>query len=174
MVTPDVVLMDMQLADATGVQAATEVLAVSPSSRVLVLSASDERDDVLDAVKAGGDRIPGQERVEGRPVRSRAGHRGRARGLHPEPGRAGPGRVPAHRAQHRRRGPVLLALAIVVAVAGRNDVVARCAAAGFGIFGSGLFFSYAPLDALLTATVVPTHIAVSVLISLCSSRHSWW
>ena len=30
-----------------------EVLAVSPSSRILVLSASDERDDVLEAVKAG-------------------------------------------------------------------------------------------------------------------------
>ena len=62
-------------------------------------------------------------------------------------------------------GPVLLALAIVVAVAGLNDVVARWAAAGFGTFGVGLFFSYAPLDALLTATVVPTHIAASVLIS---------
>jgi uncharacterized membrane protein len=62
-------------------------------------------------------------------------------------------------------GPVLLALAIIVAVAGRKDVVARCAAAGFGIFGVWLFFSYAPLDALLTATVVPTRIAVSVLIS---------
>ena len=52
-VKPDVVLMDMQLSDGTGVQATTEVLAVSPSSRVLVLSASDERDDVLEAVKAG-------------------------------------------------------------------------------------------------------------------------
>ena len=52
-VKPDVVLMDMQLADGNGVQATTEVLAVSPASRVLVLSASDERDDVLDAVKAG-------------------------------------------------------------------------------------------------------------------------
>ncbi|OBF83631.1 DNA-binding response regulator [Mycobacterium sp. 852002-51163_SCH5372311] len=52
-VKPDVVLMDMQLADGTGVQATTEVLTVSPSSRVLVLSASDERDDVLEAVKAG-------------------------------------------------------------------------------------------------------------------------
>jgi DNA-binding NarL/FixJ family response regulator len=52
-VKPDVVVMDMQLADGTGVEATTEVLAVSPSSRVLVLSASDERDDVLEAVKAG-------------------------------------------------------------------------------------------------------------------------
>jgi DNA-binding NarL/FixJ family response regulator len=52
-VKPDVVLMDMRLADGDGVQATTAVLAVSPSTRVLVLSASDERDDVLEAVKAG-------------------------------------------------------------------------------------------------------------------------
>jgi DNA-binding NarL/FixJ family response regulator len=52
-VRPDVVLMDMQLADGDGAQATAGVLEVSPSSRVLVLSASDERDDVLEAVKAG-------------------------------------------------------------------------------------------------------------------------
>ncbi|NDZ95382.1 response regulator transcription factor [Streptomyces sp. SID6673] len=52
-VTPDVVLMDMQLPDGSGADATAAVLEVSPSSRVLVLSASDERDDVLEAVKAG-------------------------------------------------------------------------------------------------------------------------
>jgi DNA-binding NarL/FixJ family response regulator len=52
-IKPDVVVMDMRLADGDGVQATRGVLAVSPSSRVLVLSASDERDDVLEAVKAG-------------------------------------------------------------------------------------------------------------------------
>jgi len=52
-VKPDVVVMDMRLADGNGAGATAEVLAVSPSSRVLVLSASDERDDVLEAVKAG-------------------------------------------------------------------------------------------------------------------------
>jgi len=52
-VKPDVVVMDMRLADGDGVTATTEVLEVSPSSKVLVLSASDERDDVLEAVKAG-------------------------------------------------------------------------------------------------------------------------
>lgn len=60
-------------------------------------------------------------------------------------------------------GPVLLVLNIVVAIAGRDDAVARWAAAGFGVVGISLFFSYAPLNALLRATVVPTHIAVSVL-----------
>jgi DNA-binding NarL/FixJ family response regulator len=52
-VKPDVVLMDMRLADGDGVAATTAVLEVSPASRVLVLSASDEHDDVLQAVKAG-------------------------------------------------------------------------------------------------------------------------
>jgi DNA-binding NarL/FixJ family response regulator len=52
-VKPDVVVMDMNLADGDGVQATMEVLEVSPATRVLVLSASDERDDVLEAVKAG-------------------------------------------------------------------------------------------------------------------------
>ena len=52
-VKPQVVVMDMRLSDGSGVEATTQVLAVSPGSRVLVLSASDERDDVLEAVKAG-------------------------------------------------------------------------------------------------------------------------
>lgn len=52
-VKPDVVVMDMRLDDGDGVQATLEVLEVSPSTKVLVLSASDERDDVLEAVKAG-------------------------------------------------------------------------------------------------------------------------
>lgn len=52
-VKPAVVVMDMRLTDGDGAQATAEVLAVSPVSRVLVLSASDEREDVLEAVKAG-------------------------------------------------------------------------------------------------------------------------
>ena len=52
-VKPDVVVMDMRLADGTGTQATAALLEVSPKSRVLVLSASAERDDVLEAVKAG-------------------------------------------------------------------------------------------------------------------------
>ncbi|MGW4120391.1 response regulator [Nocardia sp. NPDC004711] len=52
-VQPAVVLMDMQLPDGNGAAATAEVLRVSPRTRVLVLSASAERDDVLDAIKAG-------------------------------------------------------------------------------------------------------------------------
>ncbi|MEU0544132.1 response regulator transcription factor [Nocardia sp. NPDC005978] len=52
-VQPDVVLMDMQLPDGNGADATGEVLRVAPRTHVLVLSASAERDDVLDAIKAG-------------------------------------------------------------------------------------------------------------------------
>ena len=50
---PDVVLMDMHLPDGNGAQATVAVLEHSPSTRILVLSASSEREDVLEAVKAG-------------------------------------------------------------------------------------------------------------------------
>jgi len=60
-------------------------------------------------------------------------------------------------------GPVLLALAIVTAIVGRRDTVARWIALGFGIIGCGLFYSYAPLQALLRATAIPTSVAVSTL-----------
>ncbi|WP_018157899.1 response regulator [Demetria terragena] len=50
---PIVVLMDMTLLDGNGAQATAAVLGVSAHSHVLVLSASSEREDVLEAVKAG-------------------------------------------------------------------------------------------------------------------------
>ena len=50
---PQVVLMDMQLPDGNGADATARVLEAAPAANVLVLSASSERDDVLQAVKAG-------------------------------------------------------------------------------------------------------------------------
>jgi DNA-binding NarL/FixJ family response regulator len=52
-VRPDVVVLDLQLPDMSGVEVTHGILAASPQSRVLVLSASGEQQDVLDAVKAG-------------------------------------------------------------------------------------------------------------------------
>lgn len=52
-VRPDVVLMDLNLGDTSGVYATREITAALPDTKVLVLSASGEHSDVLEAVKAG-------------------------------------------------------------------------------------------------------------------------
>ncbi|MDF0532616.1 response regulator transcription factor [Tsukamurella sp. 8F] len=52
-VRPDVVLMDMNLPDGDGAAGTALVLEKAPQAAVLILSASDERDDVVEAVKAG-------------------------------------------------------------------------------------------------------------------------
>ncbi len=61
--------------------------------------------------------------------------------------------------------PVLLAMAAVVAVAGRRDDVARFVAVGFGLVGGGLYLGYAPPTSLVRATLLSTPDAVSVLVS---------
>ena len=50
---PDVVVLDLQLPDMSGVKVTRGLRAAHPAARVLVLSASGEQQDVLDAVKAG-------------------------------------------------------------------------------------------------------------------------
>ncbi len=50
---PDVVVLDLQIPDPNGVEVTAEVVRQDPSARVLILSASGEQSDVLDAVKAG-------------------------------------------------------------------------------------------------------------------------
>jgi len=50
---PQVVLLDLQLPVLDGVAATSQILQADPSIRVLILSASGEQDDVLQAVKAG-------------------------------------------------------------------------------------------------------------------------
>jgi DNA-binding NarL/FixJ family response regulator len=52
-VRPDVVVLDLQLPDRSGVEVIRGLLAEAPQARVLVLSASGEHSDVLEAVKAG-------------------------------------------------------------------------------------------------------------------------
>jgi DNA-binding NarL/FixJ family response regulator len=50
---PQVVVLDLQLPDSSGVEVTSALRAADPAVRVLVLSASGEQQDVLDAVKAG-------------------------------------------------------------------------------------------------------------------------
>jgi DNA-binding NarL/FixJ family response regulator len=50
---PDVVVLDLQLPDMSGVEVTRGLRTAHPAVRVLVLSASGEQQDVLDAVKAG-------------------------------------------------------------------------------------------------------------------------
>ena len=50
---PDVVVLDLQLPDMSGVEVTAGLHAIHPAAHVLVLSASGEQQDVLDAVKAG-------------------------------------------------------------------------------------------------------------------------
>jgi len=60
---------------------------------------------------------------------------------------------------------VLLAMAAVVAVAGRDDIVARWAAIGFGAIGAALFLEWAPPGTLLQPTAVSAATAASTLAS---------
>ncbi len=50
---PQVVVLDLQIPSPNGVAVTAEVLRQDPSARVLILSASGEQSDVLEAVKAG-------------------------------------------------------------------------------------------------------------------------
>jgi DNA-binding NarL/FixJ family response regulator len=50
---PEVVVLDLQIPAPTGVEVTAELVRDDPAVRVLILSASGEQDDVLQAVKAG-------------------------------------------------------------------------------------------------------------------------
>ncbi|MEU8199890.1 response regulator transcription factor [Streptosporangium sp. NPDC049046] len=52
-VRPELVVLDLQLPDLPGVEVARSLAASKPPPRVLVLSASGEQEDVLEAIKAG-------------------------------------------------------------------------------------------------------------------------
>jgi two-component system, NarL family, response regulator DevR len=50
---PDIVLMDVRLPDGSGVEAAREILAEHPTTRIIFLTSYSEEDSVLAAVLAG-------------------------------------------------------------------------------------------------------------------------
>ncbi len=52
---PDVVLMDVRMPRMNGVDAARAIRAALPTTRIIMLTVSDEEDDLFDALKAGAD-----------------------------------------------------------------------------------------------------------------------
>ena len=50
---PDVVVMDLNMPGISGVEATAKIAMIAPLTRVLVLSASDQDADVMDAIMAG-------------------------------------------------------------------------------------------------------------------------
>jgi Predicted membrane protein (DUF2339) len=75
-------------------------------------------------------------------------------------------------------GPVLLAMAVVTAIAGRRHAVARWAAIGFAVVGGAFYLTYAPPSSLMRATEVAMATGVSVLVSsllliVCTAAIGW-
>ena len=50
---PDVVLMDVRMPNTNGIEAARTIREAFPATRIVMLTVSDEEDDLFDAVKAG-------------------------------------------------------------------------------------------------------------------------
>lgn len=65
----------------------------------------------------------------------------------------------------RTGGAVILAMAVVVAVAGRHHEVARWVAVGFGLIGGAYYLTYAPPELLFRATQMSGSTAAATMIS---------
>ncbi len=50
---PDIVLMDVRMPRSSGIEACRAIKDVAPSARIIILTMSDEEEDLFDAIKAG-------------------------------------------------------------------------------------------------------------------------
>lgn len=50
---PDVVLMDIKMPRSSGIEACRAIKDIAPSARIIILTMSDEEEDLFDAIKAG-------------------------------------------------------------------------------------------------------------------------
>ncbi|OBI84245.1 DUF2339 domain-containing protein [Mycobacterium sp. E740] len=78
----------------------------------------------------------------------------------------------------RIAGPVLLAMALVVATTGRRHATPRYIAAGFALVGAGFQLSYAPPSTLMRATATTAAAGASVLVTslllvACTAVIAW-
>jgi DNA-binding NarL/FixJ family response regulator len=67
---PDVVLMDIRMPRRSGIEACTAIKDVAPSTRIVILTISDEESDLFEAVRAGANGyllkdVPGEDIAEG-------------------------------------------------------------------------------------------------------------
>jgi DNA-binding NarL/FixJ family response regulator len=69
-VQPDVVLMDVRMPHTSGIEACQRIKALVPSTKIIMLTMSDEESDLYEAVKAGANGyllkdVPGEEIADG-------------------------------------------------------------------------------------------------------------
>ena len=91
---PEVVVLDLQLPVMSGVEVTRALVGADPTVRVLVLSASGEHADVLEAVKAGATGYLVKSASRDELLVGRRADRARGGGLHAGPRGAGAGGVP--------------------------------------------------------------------------------
>ena len=106
-VRPDVVLLDLNLPDMDGAEVTRSLLAAHPSVRVLMLSASGARQDVLNAVTAGAVGYVLKSASARRARRRGAVGGGRPAGVHAGARGPGPRRVPAAGRRPAVRSPAV-------------------------------------------------------------------
>ena len=77
-VKPDVALLDVRMPGGGGPRAAMEIRSVSPDTRSIALSAYEDRSNVLEMLRAGRGRLPGEGRLAGRDRRRDSSSHARA------------------------------------------------------------------------------------------------